>query len=368
MSLTSSPALSTNPSPDELDAPARVPGVAGLGRTALVRGGSPGSLGSSLHGLADHAPLPLGVVSVMMELAKPRITRLVVLTAVVGFLLALKGLGAQTWTLGSLAIVVVGCALGTALSAGGANTLNMWWEAERDARMHRTLRRPLPTGRVSSRAALGSGIGLAAAGVGVLWATCGPIAAGLSLLTVLIYVLAYTPLKPVTILNTLVGAVPGAMPPLIGWAAASTLATQPSAYSGLEHPGAWSLFALMFVWQVPHVCALAWMHRDDYERGGYRMLPIIDATGRLTAWTVLISGVALLGAMLLPAWAMPERLGFAYSTIAALSGLAFLALCARLVARPERGRARTVFFGSIIHLPLLLAAIVVEVGVRLIWA
>lgn len=346
-----------------------------VGRLALVRTGSEDVPAEGVKSLAvDQPDRRTGVV--LLELTKPRITRLVTLTAAVGFLLALKGLasagGIATLDGWRLALVAAGCLIGTALSAAGANALNMWWERDRDALMERTFRRPLPSGRITLSAAFMAGSTMGLAGVLILGLTCGPIPAALSLLTLALYVLAYTPLKTISTLNTLVGAVPGAMPPLIGWTAAiSALPFQgsaggvtASAWAGLDQAGGWSLFALMFVWQVPHVCALAWMYREDYERAGYRMLPILDPGGRLTAWTVLIWSVLLLVASLAPLAVMPDRLGWAYGAIAAASGCGMLALAARLVASPTRQRARAAFFGTIIHLPLLLAAMVGEVMAR----
>lgn len=319
-------------------------------------------------------------VSAVIELSKPRITRMVVLTAVVGFLLSLRGVvseatggagvaGAWTDAVGGVwrfALTAVSCIVGVALSSSGANALNMWWESSRDALMRRTAGRPVPAGRLASRGAAAWGWGMSLAGVAVLWAGCGPVPAAVSLVTVLVYVLLYTPMKPTTVFNTLVGAVPGALPPVIGWAAAAGLvnAGVGSAWSGLDQMGGWSLFALMFVWQVPHVCALAWMHREDYARGGFRMLPIVDPTGRTTAWTVLVCSLVLLPVSLGPWVWMPDRLGWVYATMAVASGLGAIWLGAKLVMEPTTQRARAAFLGSIVHLPLLLAAMVGEVIVR----
>src|SRR5690606_33660282 len=196
----------------------------------------------------------------MVETTKPRITRLVVITAGVGF--ALGALG-QSWTPGGLVLAAAACILGTGLSAAGANALNQWWERDRDARMQRTARRPIPSGRLSPQAVLWAAVAMSVVGPLTLLLNVGAPAAALALATILIYVLLYTPSKPLTPLSTIIGAVPGALPPVIGWAAA-----RPE-WAALAAPGAWSLFLIMFVWQVPHFIAIAWMHREDYARGGY---------------------------------------------------------------------------------------------------
>lgn len=297
------------------------------------------------------------------ELAKPGITRLVCITAAIGFVLGLFG---QAWTAWGLALSAAGCMIGTALSAAGANALNMWWERDRDAQMHRTARRPIPSGAIAPAHALGAGLAFSVLGVGVLASACGPAPAAVSAFTILSYVLLYTPLKPVTAWATLVGAVPGALPPVIGWTAALALGTQDgpwskAAWASLADPRGWSLFGLMFVWQIPHFLAIAWMHREDYERGGYRVLSLRDVSGVRTAWTTLLTAVLLVPVTLLPAWLMPDRLGWLYVALAAITGAAFVVQCMRMAVDRSRPRARAVFIGSIIHLPLLLVAIVVEV-------
>jgi|GEM_PF-104494 protoheme IX farnesyltransferase len=319
---------------------------------------------------------------IVLELSKPRITRLVTLTAMVGFALAAAGLPADSWSWASMLVVCLGCVIGTALSSAGANALNQWLERRRDALMPRTATRPLPERRVSPFGAFAVGFALSLAGVGVLLVTCGAGPALVSIATILVYVLLYTPMKPVSPLSTLVGAVPGALPPLIGFSAAATLS--PGAFNampGLRNVlaslqslgttsslGGWSLFALMFVWQVPHVLALSWMYKDDYLRGGHKVLPVFDQTGVLTSVIVILWALLLIPATLLPAVFMPDRLGWPYVVIAGLSGGAFVAMCFRLARVRTRAAARAVFFGSIVHLPLLLLAMVVEVLTRLsIW-
>lgn len=298
-------------------------------------------------------------LATLAELTKPGITRLVTITAAVGFTMAALG---RSWQFGHLVTAAIGCLVGTALSASGANALNMWWERRRDARMRRTAHRPLPERRITPQGAFLAGMVFSVSGVLCLLVLDGPAPALVSLVTILWYVLLYTPLKPITPLNTLVGAVPGALPPLIGWAATAG-AFGYDDYGGLTsllEPGGWCLFLLMVVWQIPHFLAIAWMYRDDYAAGGYRMMPIMDPTGRATAVTILVWSIAQLAATLAPALVMREHLGFAYAAVAAISGLAFIALCVRLVRARTRDHARKVFFASIIHLPVLFIAMVAD--------
>ena len=304
-----------------------------------------------------------------IELTKPNITKLVTLTSAVGYVLGIYG---QTFAWWQLAISALGCIIGTALSAAGANALNMWWERHRDCLMARTAKRPLPTGRMFPATAFLIGTGLSVAGVLTLALACNLAAASVSLATILIYVLVYTPMKVRSPLATLVGAVPGALPPLIGWCAALTVGTPIGStvasglWTGLTTLGGWSLFTLMFVWQIPHFLAIAWMYKDEYARGGHAVLPVFDPTGVKTTAVIVIGAVVLLPATLLPALIMPDRLGIAFAAIAGLTGIAYIVWCCRLLGNKSAATARAVFFGSIIHLPILLIAMVGEVAVRVI--
>ncbi len=300
--------------------------------------------------------MPRGVVGSLVETTKPGITRLVTATSMVGFVLAAS---MRAWELSTLLVLALGCAVGTALSASGANAINQFMERRRDALMRRTQSRPLPQGRVTPAAVLATGIGLSIVGVAILWVFTGAAPAAVSAACVLIYVAAYTPMKPVSVFSTLVGTLPGALPPLIGWAAAST-----SGWASLLDAGGLSLFALMTAWQMPHFMAIAWMYKDDYALGGYKVLPVMDPSGRRTSIAIALWTSALIPATLLPAIVMPERLGLPYVIIAAVSGLYFAWMAARLLRTKERNDARRLFFGSIIHLPLLLAAIVGESLIR----
>jgi heme o synthase len=298
----------------------------------------------------------------------------VTMTAGVGFVLALVqrlAVSGRAWTSLELVIGAAGCLAGTALSSSGANALNQWWERARDARMKRTMNRPIPAGAISPSVGLWAGLAMSVVGVGVLVAACGLAAALVSLATILIYVLVYTPSKVMTPWNTAIGAVPGALPPLIGWCAALAVGSGGGGWwAGLAGFGGWSLFALMTVWQIPHFLALAWMYRDDYAAGGYRMLPSVDPTGRITAWTTFIGSIVLVPVTLSPVWAIPGALGLAYGGVAIVSGSAFVAMAARMAftrggtQAEQRARARSVFLASIVHLPLLLIAMTGEAVVR----
>jgi protoheme IX farnesyltransferase len=293
------------------------------------------------------------------ELTKPRITRLVTITSGVGFVMG--AVARPEWFTLDLLIAAVGALAGTALSSAGASALNQWLERDRDALMPRTCDRPLPRNKVTPATALGVGILLCIAGVTTLLLLAGPAAASVSLATILLYVLLYTPLKPVTTVATIIGAVPGALPPLIGWCAATAdLSAAPFAPLTLAGGGGWSLFLLMFVWQIPHTLAIAWMYREDYAKGGYRILPLADPTGMRTAWIILLWAAAQIPATLSPSLAMPGRLGYVYPAFAIMSGFAYFYLCALLARDHTRANARRVFLASIMHLPLLLVIMVAD--------
>jgi len=283
-------------------------------------------------------------------LAKPGIVKMVVITTGVGFALAAM---TRAWTLPQLVMTAFMCLLGTALSAAGANALNMAVEARRDSAMHRTMRRPIPAGRMGVAHGMGAGVLFSVAGVAVLALGTNAVAALVSAVTILSYVLIYTPMKPVTPLATLVGAVPGALPPLIGWAAASV-----GPWRGLSETGGWTLFALMFVWQVPHFLAIAWKYREDYARGGHAVLPVVDPSGVRTAWAAMLWALALVPVSLAPVVAMPGRVGLVYVVVATVAGLLFAWAGVRFARTLADREARALFFGSIAYLPVVLITLV----------
>jgi protoheme IX farnesyltransferase len=234
--------------------------------------------------------------------------------------------------------------------------------------MERTADRPIPSGRVPAPLALRLGAGLSALGVIGLWLTCGLWAATISLACVLTYLFLYTPMKATSPLSTVVGAVPGALPPLIGWYAVGHAIDGSVGGHGyvpmIGHAGGWALFALMFVWQMPHFMAIAWKYREHYAAGGYRVLSVGDDTGRKTAGSMLRWTLLLLPATLLPAAAMPGVLGGVTIAVAMLTGLGYLWLVLEFVHERTAKRAKAVFLASIMHLPLLMMVMVAEAGVR----
>ncbi len=294
----------------------------------------------------------------LLETAKPGITRLVTITAIIGF--AFEALASRELTLLEFLARGLVVIVGAGLTSAGANALNMWMEPDRDARMRRTEKRPIPAGILTPNTVLLWGLTLSAVGTLALLILIGPAPGLAALAGVVLYVLVYTPLKPHTVWNTLVGAVPGAVPPLIGAAAA----TNAPGLEPLLRPTGWSIFLLMLVWQIPHFLAIAWIYRDEYARAGLRMLPSIDRTGEATSFTVILSSIALLAVSLAPALAAPDIVGGVYIVFAVVSGLAYLWLAIRLADNRDNKSAKAVFFASIAHLPLLLLVLLAEGAAR----
>jgi protoheme IX farnesyltransferase len=269
----------------------------------------------------------------LITLTKPRITLMVVLTAMFGYYLAAPEIDPAT---------LVNLLVGTALSCAGAGVLNMAMEKRADGAMHRTRNRPIPAGRVATGTAVSYGGILATAGVALLAVKVNGLTAVLSAATLILYLLVYTPLKSRTSLCTIVGAIPGALPPVMGWAAAR----------GTLDGGAWALFGVLFFWQLPHFLALAWMYREDYERAGYPMLSVGDPEGASTARQVVLQTLALLLISLAPVWM--GLAGGAYLAGAAALGVAFLAFGLAFAQVRSRERARRLFFASLAYLPGIL--------------
>ncbi len=299
-----------------------------------------------------------GLFGACVELTKPGITKLVTITALVGLLIGGLHHGTTGWT--HWMVLIVGCAVGTAISSGGANALNMWYESDLDAKMDRTKARPIPSTRLSRRFVLWFGLIFCVVGSGVLLATLGLMPALVSVFTAISYVLMYTPLKTKTISNTLVGAVPGALPVMIG-----TAAVAPGfGFEPLMDQIGLMLFVLMFVWQMPHFFAIAWMCRVDYEKGGFKMLPSVDASGGQTAAVMIASSLVLIPVGLLPLWIVPELSGWGTGTAAVVLGLVLVWLSIKFAKIRTDQAARKVFFGSIIHLPVYMTVFVIEAIVR----
>lgn len=279
-------------------------------------------------------------VSDYIALTKPRLNLLVVVTSAAGYYLG----SASSPDLVNMAQAVVG----TALVAGGSAVLNQVYERDTDARMRRTRLRPLPDQRVAPVEAAVYGSVLSVAGVGILALATNWVAAALALATLLIYLVVYTPMKRTSTLSTLVGAVPGALPAVIGW----------SASRGDIALGGWTLFAIVFLWQIPHFMAIAWMYRDDYGRAGFPMLPVVEPDGMRTGQQALLYAAALLPVSLGPT--VVGLAGWVYFAVALVLGVALLLLSARFARARTDQSARALFLASIIYLPLIWAAMVLD--------
>ena len=278
----------------------------------------------------------------LLELTKPRITQLVLLTAAAGFYLGAPSHGRIDL------LLLANTLLGTALVAAGTNAWNQIRERDVDARMARTRRRPLPAGRLTPQVAVWFASAITAAGVGYLAATVNAITAMLAALTFATYVLLYTPLKRTSTLNTLVGAVPGALPIVGGWTAAG----------GTIGPAVAALFWILFLWQLPHFLALAWLYREDYRAGGLRMLSVNDESGSGTGRMAMLYAIALL-----PISLMPTLLGVTgtlYFFGALALGVVSVAAGTWLIAGATPARAWRLFFISIVYLPALLTLMVLD--------
>jgi protoheme IX farnesyltransferase len=296
------------------------------------------------HVQADAAPVHLSVsrrsslVGDYLALTKPRLNFLVVLTSAAGYYLGAVDPPAWQPMLQAVA--------GTALVAGGAAVLNQLYERDTDALMRRTRLRPLPDGRLTPDEARIFGLVLAATGLVLLAFTANLAAAGLAGATLVIYLIVYTPMKRHSSLATLVGAVPGALPPLIGWAAAS----------GTVSIGGWALFAIVFLWQIPHFMAIAWLYRDDYGRAGFPMLPVVEPDGRRTGRQAVMYAVVLMPVSIVPSFVGVS--GTIYLCTAVGLGMALIWLAARFARTRTDAAARALFLASIAYLPLLWAAMV----------
>jgi protoheme IX farnesyltransferase len=239
-------------------------------------------------------------------------------------------------------------AVGTALVAGGAAVLNQVYERDADALMQRTRLRPLPSRRVTPEEARTFGTLLAAGGIVLLGASANALAALLALATLVVYLTIYTPMKRRSPLATLIGAVPGALPPLIGWAAAS----------GTASLGGWSLFAIVFLWQIPHFMAIAWLYRDDYARAGFPMLPVVEPDGRRTGRQAVIYAAALVPVSVVPS--VVGLAGDAYFWTALVLGVGLLWIAARFAVSRTDATARVLFYSSITYLPLIWTAMLLD--------
>jgi protoheme IX farnesyltransferase len=285
-------------------------------------------------------PIRAGVARDYVQLAKPRVASLVLATTAAGFYLGAVG------TIEPILLLHV--LIATALVATAANALNQLDERDTDARMRRTRNRPLPAGRMTPGDVLRFGVATGVAGMLYAAVSVNLLTSLLLAVTLAGYVFAYTPLKRRTPLSTVVGAVPGALPPLIGWAAAR---------DGLGE-SAWVLFAILFLWQLPHFLAIAWIYRDDYARAGLPLLTVIDPTGRAAAGQTLLYSAALLPVSLAPT--LTGLAGVTYFAAAFVLSGVFLGFGVRMARTLSLASARDLFRYSVIYLPLLLAAMMID--------
>jgi protoheme IX farnesyltransferase len=268
-----------------------------------------------------------------IALTKPRITWLILMSTGVGYFFGARG--GWHW------LTLLHTIIGTGLIASGTAALNQWYEREADAKMKRTQMRPLPSGRLSATNALAFAILISVAGFIELFVEVNALTGWLGLFTLLSYLFIYTPLKQRSPHSTTIGAIPGAMPPLIGYAAASGTLTW----------DAWILFAILFIWQFPHFYAIAWMYREDYERAGIRMLPVVEPDGESTARRILVYSLILIPISMVPKFlAMTGNL---YLAGALALGLFFLYAGVRVSFDRTRQQARRVLLASVVYLPIL---------------
>jgi len=269
-----------------------------------------------------------------VALTKPDVSFLVVMTTAAGYYMGARG--PVNW------MQLLHAVFATALIAAGTAALNHYAERESDRYMRRTASRPLPSGVLEPGKALAFGVGLAMAGAVDLYVVGGLLTAGLGILTSLAYLLAYTPLKKRTVWATFVGAFPGAIPPMIGWAAAA----------GTLDRGAWLLFAILFLWQFPHFHAIAWIYREDYARAGIKMLPTVDREGTRTFRQIVLYAAALLGVSLLPT--VMGLAGIKYFFGALAVSTALLQVCLWAASSRTNTRAKWLMHATVLHIPLLL--------------
>ena len=284
-----------------------------------------------------------------IELTKPRITWLILMSTGIGYFFGLPA-AANWWEfLRNIPLLsFLHTVIGTGLIASGTAALNQWYERDADRKMRRTAMRPLPQGKMSARNAMLFGLGLSVAGFLELWLGVNLLSALIGAFTLASYLFLYTPMKQRTWWSTTVGAFPGAMPPMIGFAAAAGTITLQS----------WVLFAILFLWQFPHFYAIAWMYRDDYARAGIQMLPVVEPDGRSTARQIVLYGIALVPVSLVPT--LLGMTGRIYLAGALLVGLWFLYSGVRVALDRTALRARSVLIHSVLYLPFIYGLMLID--------
>ena len=280
------------------------------------------------------------LISAYLELTKPRILLLVLITAALGFYLGGQGIHSIARFLFLL--------LGAGLVCAGSSALNHYLEREFDSKMFRTQNRPIPTGVISPQNALNFGVILILMGLVILYVKVNILTAFLSLLTTFLYIMVYTPMKRVSWLNTTIGAIPGAIPPLGGWAAAT----------GHLNFEAGMLFLILFIWQHPHFYAIAWMCREDYKRGGFKMLPVIDFDGQRTLRQIFIYSIALIPVSLIPTWLGMS--GKIYFLGALAAGVYVLRMSFEFIRSQTTLTAKNLLRATVIYLPVLFILIIID--------
>ncbi|PWT99949.1 MAG: protoheme IX farnesyltransferase [Terriglobia bacterium] len=284
-----------------------------------------------------------------IELTKPRITWLILMSTAIGYFFGLPhSADWRAFLLGIPLFSLLHTIIGTGLMASGTAALNQWFERDADRRMRRTAQRPLPSGRVPSDRALVFGVALSFAGFIELWFGANLLTGVVGAFTLVTYLFCYTPLKQRTWWSTTVGAIPGALPPVIGYAAAAGALTRE----------AWVLAAILFLWQFPHFYAIAWMYKEDYARAGIRMLPVVEPDCRSTARQILLYGMALIPVSLTPA--LMGMSGKVYGFGALALGLWFLYSGVRVALERTITRARAVLMTSVLYLPLIYGLMLID--------
>jgi protoheme IX farnesyltransferase len=275
-----------------------------------------------------------------IELTKPRITWLILMSTAIGYYFGHQG----DWHIWPILHTLIG----TGLIASGTAALNQWYEREADKKMRRTQARPIPSGRLTPAKAFWFGVALEVLGSLELWLGVNALTSLLGIATIVLYLFAYTPLKQKTWWSTTIGAFPGAIPPLIGFAAAANTLT----------PEAWALFGILFFWQFPHFYAIAWMYREDYARAVIQMLPVVEPDGESTARQILLYSLLLIPISLMPKWL--GMTGSLYMVGALVMGFAFLYAGVRVTFDRTRVRARRVLLASVLYLPVLYGLMVLD--------
>lgn len=280
-------------------------------------------------------------LSAYLELTKPRILALVLVTTTIGFFLGGKGISSFSQLFVTLA--------GAGLVCAGAAALNQYLERDADSKMQRTKNRPIPLGIIAPNSAMLFGIVLILSGILVLTACVNLLTAFLSLLTAFLYVLVYTPFKKISWLNTTIGAIPGAIPPMGGWAASS----------GALDMGAWILFLILFIWQHPHFYAIAWMFKDDYKKGGFKMLSVLDPQGKKMFTQIKFFAILMIPVSLLPTMIGMSGQIYFYGALVLSTGLFLVART--FLSSKTFVDAQKLLRATVMYLPILLFLIIFDV-------